>query len=430
MPADPNQPDHHRLREAAATVVKTLRADGHEAYFAGGCVRDQIMSLTPSDYDVATDATPNVIRSLFSQARLVGEAFGVVMVCIDNCWIEVATFRAESGYTDKRRPDTLRFTNAAEDAKRRDFTINGLFYDPLTDKVIDYVDGRTDIERQTIRAIGDPELRLGEDYLRMLRAVRFTARLDFTLDPATAGAIRKHAHDLTAISKERIGLEVRFMLQHHNRAGAVSLLQSLTLDGPVLNESNITHPTSLLESLPADAAYPLTLTAWAIDRHASPTQHKTIDTFLQALDRMKPAKLVRRWRDALVLSNEDRDTLLATFRALPILLDWPNLSIAKRKRLMAEDHWRHLYIIMNSLATLLPELTIDIDWFNTQVSQLREEGVDPEPLLNGDHLIAAGLQPGPLFREVIDAVYDAQLEGRITTHQHALDMAMNEAASR
>ena len=199
-------------RDDAVTVVGTLRAAGHVAYFAGGCVRDTLLGRVPKDYDVATDAPPDRVRRLFRNTQAVGAAFGVVLVRVRRTPIEVATFRTDGAYTDGRRPDSVRFATAEEDAKRRDFTINGLFLDPMTNEVIDHVGGRADLDAKLIRAIANPDERFAEDHLRLLRAIRFAARLGFEIEPATADAIRRHAGELSRISPERVTDELRRIL--------------------------------------------------------------------------------------------------------------------------------------------------------------------------------------------------------------------------
>src|SRR5947209_8570545 len=208
------------LREDALAVVRRLREAGHVAYFAGGCVRDLLLGKEPKDYDVATDAPPQRVRALFSNTQAVGAAFGVILVRHRRSQVEVATFRSDGTYLDGRRPEAVRFTTAAEDAQRRDFTINGLFLDPVADQVIDFVGGREDLKAGVIRAIGEPSARFGEDHLRMLRALRFAARFGFQIEPRTQDAIRRHAPQLVRISPERIAEELRFTLPGRNGAWA------------------------------------------------------------------------------------------------------------------------------------------------------------------------------------------------------------------
>ena len=206
---DPTPPENlgkHASRDDAVAVVKRLRDAGHIAYFAGGCVRDTLLGLTPKDYDVATDAPPDRVRQLFSNTQAVGAAFGVILVRHRKSVIEVATFRADLQYKDGRRPEGVVFTTAEEDAKRRDFTINGLLMDPLEgDKVIDYVSGQEDLKNKVLRAIGEPNHRFEEDHLRLLRAVRFAARFGLVIEPSTATAITGHAEQLKRISPARVG---------------------------------------------------------------------------------------------------------------------------------------------------------------------------------------------------------------------------------
>jgi poly(A) polymerase len=404
--------------EAAATkIVRMLRDRGHAAYFAGGCVRDRIMGRSPSDYDVATDAPPDRVQALFHVTRAVGQAFGVVMVRMSGVWIETATFRTESGYADHRHPDQIAFSDAEHDARRRDFTINGLFYDPVDQRVIDYVGGQADIAGRTIRAIGDPPARFEEDYLRMLRAARFAARLGFAIEPATASAIRMHAPRLSAISRERIGLEIRMMLEHPGRAVAVALLQELGLDVSVLMEPATVRPCAILADLPPDADYAQALAAWAIDRHAESARHDSAS----ALATMKIAQIARRWRQALVLSNEHHHGMLEILTALREALRWPQLTVARRKRLMGRSDWPGIQSVWRALAGA--HGGFDLPMLQREFDLLREQGVSPAPWVTGDDLTLAGFPPGPRFKHTLDAVYDAQLEGRVGDKSAAMVLA-------
>jgi len=211
-------------RQAAIEIIQQLQQHGFQALLAGGCVRDMLLGRTANDYDVATNAQPADVMRLFRRTLKVGAKFGVVIVLIRKQQVEVATFRAEAGYEDGRHPTEVRFTSAAEDASRRDFTINGMFYDPLSDQVIDYVEGRADLKKRIVRTIGNPEERFGEDYLRMLRAVRFSTQLGFAIEPATYAAIGRNAAKITRISGERVAAELEGMLVHPNRAAGAAML--------------------------------------------------------------------------------------------------------------------------------------------------------------------------------------------------------------
>jgi poly(A) polymerase len=423
MPEPTDPPTAVRKREAAEKIVRVLQGAGHVAYFAGGCVRDQLLGLEPKDYDVATDATPEQVKALFRNTRLVGEAFGVVLVRLKRCEIEVATFRSEGDYSDGRRPDHVEFTDAEHDAQRRDFTINGLFYDPVADQVHDFVEGRDDLARRRIRAIGDPAKRFAEDYLRMLRAVRFAARLGWTIDPPTRRAIVQHAPKLGLISRERIGTELRLMLSEATRASAADLTQDLALDAPALDDDHVDAALRVLTGLPDDAAFPLALAAWLLDRRIPATP----DDLPDAVSRIKVVRYVRIWRNALALSNSERDAMRELLLALPDWLNWSTLGVAPRKRLLARADWADLHAL--GMALIAVHGGVDVELMSRQIAELTAEGVAPEPLITGDDLLAAGLEPGPAFKTILDEVYDAQLELRIASREAALALALDVAGA-
>ena len=265
--------DNQSQRDFAVEIVKQLREAGHEALWAGGCVRDQLLSIEPKDYDVATSARPEEVRQLFGHRRTlaIGAAFGVIGVLGGRRRepIEVATFRADGAYVDGRHPTEVVFTNAEHDAQRRDFTINGLFFDPLGEKVIDYVGGQQDLESGIIRAIGDPRARFAEDKLRTLRAVRFAAAFGFQIEADTLAAMREMADQLPVVSAERIGMELRRMLVHPARARAVSLLESTDL---------------LKQAVPCWQSSELQKTLEALDRLESPSLPLTLAALLCRCD--------------------------------------------------------------------------------------------------------------------------------------------------
>lgn len=391
-------------REAATAIVRQLVDAGYTAYFAGGCVRDRVMGNEPEDYDVATDARPEEIVKVFPRAQGVGESFGVMLVWRSGHTIEVATFRTEGQYSDGRHPDEVHFSDAEHDATRRDFTINGLFEDPLEERIIDYVGGVQDIEHRAIRAIGDPDARLREDRLRMLRAVRFAARFAFEIDAATADAIRTGAEELQGVSRERIGQEIKRMLMDANRGVAAWEMQYLGLDRIVLREPRETVAPTRLSRLADRAAYPTALAAWLLDRHEQ--QHEAWRT------------IAERWADALMLSNVERSALNACLEAYRKLRsDWSQLGVARQKRLAASAAFNEALAIVQAIDR---PLFIDI---RRRVAELAETELAPEPLITGDDLIAVGLRPGPGFQRILDAVYDAQLEGGIDAKEQAVELA-------
>jgi poly(A) polymerase len=391
------------LRSAAVEAVRTLKEAGHEAYFAGGCVRDRLMDNEPTDYDIATDAKPEAVAALFRRAQRVGESFGVMLVRHHGQPIQIATFRTEGVYSDGRHPDTVSFTDAEHDARRRDFTVNGLFEDPLTNEVIDYVGGRDDLAAGLIRAIGDPQARLREDALRMLRAVRFAARFEFDIEEETAEAIRTSAGDLRGVSRERIGQELKWMISHPNRALAAWKLQYLGLDGAVFQEPCTTVAPRRLGRLPADAAYPTALAAWLLDRND---------------EEPNPIDRARRWARALLLSNVDREALHRCLEIHGALAGaWPKLGVARQKRLAARPDFDEALTVLKAHDA---QAFVDV---RRQVLALAETGIAPDPLVSGDDLIGLGLTPGPLFKRVLDAVYDAQLEGGVGEKAEAIELA-------
>ncbi len=404
MGKEPSRKGQSDLRSAAVAIVRTLTEAGYEAYFAGGCVRDRLMGLEPADYDVATDARPPAVGKLFRNAQHVGESFGVTLVRLQGHQVHVATFRTDGVYSDGRHPDSVSFSDARHDAERRDFTINGLFEDPLRNEVIDYVGGQSDLEARIVRAIGDPQARLREDALRMLRAVRFAARFGFDIEESTSEAIRAGAGDLVGVSRERIGEELRRMLSHSNRGVAAWTLQYLGLDQAVLDEPNQTVAPQRLGRLPADAPYPTALAAWLLDR--SEPDHDAV------------LARARRWAGALLLSNADQVAMQRCLESFETLRGpWPGLGVAAQKRLAARPDFEQALMILQATDR---QAFVDV---RRRVLELAETGLAPEPLIGGDDLIALGLRPGPMFRRVLDAVYDAQLEGRIRDRRAALALA-------
>jgi poly(A) polymerase len=434
------------LREDALSVLRRLREAGHVAYFAGGCVRDLLLGLTPKDYDVATDAPPTRVRELFAKTQAVGAAFGVILVRYHRSLIEVATFRAEAGYQDGRHPTEVRFTTAEEDARRRDFTINGLFLDPLQDgplesQVIDYVGGRADLAARVIRAIGEPDLRFAEDHLRLLRAIRFSSRLDFQIEPATADAIHRQGKHLARISPERIADELRRMLPiasglrawHDLRVQFPDLSDVIfrfACDGPDA-ETRRRSPALFRGAIsppPAPWPFGLCLAYVALDWQLSRSEPHDPAALVGALARPAVQQMARALRQSLRISNEELDEMTGTLEGVGLLLrsDHP-LAIALVKRFLARPTAvlsrrllsdLHGYVDPARLRELL-----DI------VEALAQQDYAPQPLITGDDLTTAGLMPSPLFKRILDSVYDAQLETRITTREQGLALALQLAAT-
>lgn len=364
-------------------------------------MRDSLLGAEPVDYDIATNATPPEVAACFAGARLVGEAFGVVLVRVGGNTIEVATFRADGPYGDRRRPDHIEFSSPERDAQRRDFTINGLFQDPSTGTIIDFVNGEQDLKAGVIRAIGDPAARLAEDTLRTIRAVRFAARFGFTIEPATARAIASAASGLGSVSRERIGIELRKMLAHPARSRACALLEDLHLDAPTLGEPHVSDGATVVSMLAPDASWIVALAAWRSGRRraaAAPAGHGDA-------------------RSALVLSADESDMLAACEADRTGLPSWLTLPLAKQIRCAARASF------LNALALAEAEGDESAGAYRRQYAALaaRPGGLCPKPLVGGDDLIARGLTPGPRFKAILDAAYDLQLTGPILERSRAIE---------
>ena len=420
-------------RQDAAAVLTALREAGHVAYFAGGCVRDTLLGLPAKDWDVATDAPPQRVRALFPRTQAVGAAFGVILVRQGGSIVEVATFRAEGIYLDGRRPSKVHFTTAEEDARRRDFTINGLFLDPLDhDRIIDYVGGLEDLKARRLRAIGNPAERFREDHLRLLRAVRFAARFDMEIEPATDAAILADAPLLKHISPERIADELRLALTPPTRATAWQLLLHFRLavvifrflpppdsagPVPIAEDRSIFLAVAPGESIPFGLALAAANLDWQWRRAAQPPDVRPL------LGRQPIQQIFRAMRQALKISNEESDQMRGTLEGIGPLVNDAHPTIAAMKRFLARPTAplsRHLMNALRSRALHSER----IDWLRTQLAELEKTNYAPAPLITGDDLTAAGLIPGPKFKSILETVYDAQLEDRVRTRNEAMELAL------
>ena len=419
--------DRPDAREDAVAVVRRLREGGHVAYLAGGCVRDELLGLTPKDYDVATSAHPDVVRQVFGRSRTqaVGAAFGVILVKLGRSSIEVATFRSDLEYKDGRRPEGVIFTNAEEDARRRDFTINGLFRDPLVegedDGVIDHVGGRADLRDGVLRAIGNPNRRLEEDYLRLLRAVRFAARFGLSVQAATWDAVVRFAPRVAVIAPERVAEELRKMLTHPTRGEAWRLLWSSGLLGecfrtlprrppPEMPAHRLVLSHVAAEPGPISFGLALAATVVEIERSAGTPLRRV---FEPAEVRRASAAL----RRGLKISNDESAAFEGAMGLWTSLQD-ARPTVALMKRFLAGPHSADARVLLESLA-FDSSLRQRVEWLLPRLTELAKGDVAPPPLVTGDDLIAAGLTPGPAFRRVLNAAYDEQLEGRLTDPDEA-----------
>jgi len=446
--------------KSALQIVMTLRAHGHQAYFAGGCVRDLLLGREPADYDVATSATPDIVLELFPRTFAVGAHFGVVLVAPETqdarFVTEVATFRSDLAYSDGRHPDAVRYTKTAkQDVERRDFTINGLLLDPLhggspldeciadpkllRDAVLDYVGGLADLDAGIVRAIGRPELRFAEDHLRMLRAVRFAARFTFELDPQTLRAIRSLAPRIHAVSRERVRDELTKMLTEGRARRAFELLDETGLLAEVLPEISRmkgveqppqfhpegdvwVHTLMLLEQLPPHCSMTLAWGALLHDVGKPPT-------FLRAPDRIRfdghveigiamGAEICRRFR----FSNEETQQVLALIENHMRFMDAQRMKTSTLKRFFRLDRFEE-HLALHRMDCLAASGNLEhYEFVRERFSSMPEATMRPKPLITGRELIAAGYTPGARFREMLRAAEDAQLEGAVSTPDEALQL--------
>ena len=394
-------------KQAAIKVIKRLNRNGFQALLAGGCVRDMLLRRPASDYDVATNARPDNVIKLFTRTLKVGAKFGVVIVLLEGQQVEVATFRTETGYTDGRHPSVVEFTGAAKDAGRRDFTINGMFYDPVKEKVIDYVGGKADLKKRLIRTIGKARERFGEDYLRMLRAVRFSTQLRFAIQPATWSAIRSNAKNITKISGERIAIELEAILVNPNRSVGTSMLAKSGLAKaifPGFTGERVKFAANVLGRLRKKVDFALALASFFA---GCKTEF--------AIERCRILKLSR--------SRNKHIKFLLTNRGK--LLD-DKMSLAELKMVLAGPYFWDLYELQRAIQKAKSDGKAGIAALTRLRKRIKALGnieLRPKPLLNGHDLIRLGAVPGPALGQLAEEMYIAQLEGKLQTPKQARQWA-------
>jgi poly(A) polymerase len=435
------------LKDFAISIIHTMREHGHQAYLVGGCVRDLLLDREPADYDVATSATPNEVADTFHDAYAVGAQFGVILVPVPRDFgnedgkrvVEVATFRCDIGYSDGRHPDQVQFsTNAEVDVKRRDFTINGLLLDPVTNQALDYVGGQKDLQAGIIRTIGSPELRFAEDKLRMLRAVRFAARFGYTIEPETLAAIQKLAAGIHQVSNERVRDELTKMLTEGHAREAFLLLDETGLLRQVLPEISamkgvqqppqfhpegdvFVHTLLLLQNLPRPCPPALAWGALLHDVGKPPT-------FRVAPDRIRfdghvavGVKMAEGICRRLRFSNDDTEQILALIDNHMRFADAPRMKESTFKRFVRQPHFEeHLDLHRLDCLASHGDLT-SYQYTRERISSIPPDSIRPAPLVSGDDLVAAGYRPGPRFKEILSSVEDAQLEGNLISKESAMD---------
>lgn len=442
-------------RNFAISIIETLRQHSFQAYLVGGCVRDVLLNREPADFDVATSATPAQVMQIFPDTYAVGAQFGVVLVPVPGEQnaredenekseskthaVEVATFRSDFGYSDGRHPDQVRFSqDPREDAARRDFTINGLMLDPMSNKVLDFVGGQDDLKARLVRAIGEAEQRFAEDKLRMLRAVRFAARLDYKIEADTMIAIKRFADEIKVVSRERVRDELTKMLTEGHARRAFLLLDEAGLLKQVLPEISemkgvqqpaeyhpegdvFIHTLLALENLPHPC--PPTL-AWGTLLHdvGKPA------TFRVAPDRIRfdghvevGVKIAEEICGRLRFSKHDAAQVLAlvdNHMRFGHVTRMKESTLKKFMRLPGFDEHLALHRA-DSLAS--HGILSTYEFLQKKLTEIPPETIRPVPLVTGDDLIAVGYIPGARFREILDAVEDAQLEGQLDSREAALE---------
>jgi tRNA nucleotidyltransferase/poly(A) polymerase len=432
------------MEKTAREIAARLRENGQMAYFAGGCVRDMVRGLTPKDYDIATDARPEAVQKLFPRTYAVGAHFGVIIVLENGFQFEVATFRSDEGYIDGRHPSAVRFSSPEEDAKRRDFTINGMFYDPVAEEVIDFVGGRADIAAKLVRAIGDPAERLAEDRLRMLRAVRFATVLDYKIDNGTWKALVANAPSINQISAERIRDELVRIWTSPNRVRGWDLLDSSGLMRVILPEIDamkgclqpeqfhpegdvFQHTRLMLQFLPEKVSVPLVFSVVLHDvaKPRTATVDETGRIRFSGHDRLG-AEMTEEIMRRLRFSGAEIEATVEMVRQHMVFKDVPNMRVAKLKRFMARPTFEDELELHRVDCEGSHRMLDNYEFLLRKREEFANEPIIPLPLVRGGDLIALGLKPGPKFGEILEAAETQQLEGKLRTREEALEWVKRE----
>jgi poly(A) polymerase len=436
------------METTARALVDRLRAAGHIAYFAGGCVRDLVRGQTPKDIDIATDARPKEVQELFRRTYAIGAHFGVIVVLEGDWQFEVATFRSDGAYLDGRHPVAVNFSSPEEDARRRDFTINGMFFDPPNEEVIDFVGGRADLASRLVRAIGDPAQRFAEDRLRLLRAVRFATVLEFEIEPATWAAIVTVSGTINTISAERIRDElVRIFLSPH-RVRGWDLLDTSGLMKAILPEVDalkgcaqppqfhpegdvFQHTRLMLELLPTEVSLPLVLSVLLHDigKPATASVDESGRIRFNGHDKLG-ATMTEALMHRLRFSRAEIEATVEAVDQHMVFKDVPNMRVARLKRFMARPHFAD-ELELHRVDCLGSHGMLDnYEFLKKKSEEFANEPIIPPPLVRGDDLIALGMKPGPQFGEILEAIETRQLEGTLRDREEALAWVRKEWGER
>lgn len=429
------------MRTEAIRIVQTLVQAGHEAVFAGGCVRDMLRGVEPKDYDIATCARPDQVQKLFHNSHAVGAHFGVIIVVMNGLPFEVATFRRDGDYSDGRHPDAVEFTSAEEDAKRRDFTVNGLFYDPLREQVIDFVGGRTDLERRILRAIGEARQRFKEDHLRLLRAIRFATVLGFEIEEGTWAAIQEMAGTIQKVSAERIRMELEKIFTHPQRVRGFDLLVESGLMKEVLPEilklqgceqppqfhpegDVFVHTRLMLGLLPPDASLPLVLSVLLHDIAKPDTFSRDPDGRIRfnnhdKLGAQRADEILRR----LKFSNDVVEPVVEAVDRHMMFKDVQKMRVSRLKRFMAHPGFEDEMELHRVDCLSSNGFSDNYDFLRAKQVEFSAEQkpLVPPPLVNGRDVMALGIPAGPRVGELLGEAQDLQLEGGLKTREEALE---------
>ncbi|KAF0159505.1 MAG: poly(A) polymerase [Syntrophaceae bacterium] len=427
-------------RGKAEAIISRLKHAGYDAYFVGGCVRDSLRGVLPGDYDIVTSALPDQVVALFKRTVAVGVKFGVIVVIADGHSYDVATFRRDDAYEDGRRPTCVHFSSAKEDVFRRDFTINGLLMDPETKQIIDYVDGRADIERKVIRTIGDPAVRFNEDYLRMLRAIRFAANLNFSMDPQTRDAIQHHAASIKGISAERIAEELHKILTRGGARPGFELMADTGILQQILPEvdrmrgvsqpprfhpeGDVWQHTMIMLEILSDETSPDIdpALAWGALLHdvGKPLSRKEDDDGVHFYGHVKLGEAIAEGiLQRLRFSRAQKDTVLSLIHHHMAFMNVQKMRPARLKRFLRMPDF-HLHLQLHRLDCLASHGMLDhYDFCRHQLQNLEHEALHPPRLLSGHDLMAMGFTPGKLIGEVLRTLEEEQLENRIHNSEEA-----------
>lgn len=436
----------NNIRQHAVEIVLKLKQKGFETFFVGGCVRDFVLGVEPDDYDIVTAAHPEEVMSIFPRTVAVGAKFGVVAVIIENHPFEVATFRSDDAYIDGRRPSQIHFSTAREDVFRRDFTVNGLLMDPVTEKVIDYVSGLADIEKKIIRTIGDPDARFSEDYLRMLRAIRFTANLNFDLERTAESAVARHAGKIKQISAERVQEELNKILTRNGARRGFELMAETGLLKEILPEVDglqgvlqppLYHPEGdvwqhtlvMLELLPSSANLKANRQlAWGVLLHdiGKAVTRSEDEKGVHFYGHVKAGQeLASDIMQRLRFSRADREIVIDLIQQHMVFMSVQKMRKGRLKRFLRMPAF-DLHLELHRLDCLSSHGMLDnCNFCQKQLTQLDEEDLHPPRLLTGDDLISMGFSPGKLVGEILRILEDAQLEGTVSIREEAKTFVRN-----